>query len=386
MIPRVPVTIDKELNDRAERGALRCLREFGEGIDLSSNDYLGISAKLAAPEVLAAVCERVARGRVGATGSRLVSGTSSAHNLLESELAEFHGSESALVFGSGYEANMGLLSCVAKRSDTIIYDQHIHASMREGIRLSQSRSYSFAHNDLGDLREKIGRAGGTCYVAVESLYSMDGDRAPLLELCDVVAESGAYLIVDEAHATGVFGPKGGGLVAEYGVEDLVLARVHTFGKALGYRGGVVVCDRRLREYMINTAKPFIYSTAPDYISLELIREAYRLMVGADDERTALKSLVDLARTLREEYPEVRFLDSDSQIQGVFVADNHAALMLEERLLKCGIFARAIRAPTVPEGAERLRLCLHSFNTESDLRLALDIVSGRVLRAGVTANG
>jgi 8-amino-7-oxononanoate synthase len=215
---------------------------------------------------------------------------------------------------------------------------------------------------------------------------MDGDRAPLLELCEVVAKSGAYLIVDEAHATGVLGPKGGGLVAEHGLEALVLARVHTFGKALGYRGGVVVCDRRLREFLINTAKPFIYSTAPDFISLELIREAYRLMIAADSERAALKSLVNLARTLREEYPEVKFLDSDTQIQGVFVADNHAALLLEERLLNSGVFARAIRAPTVPAGSERLRLCLHSFNTESDLRLALDIISGRDAHAGVVAHG
>jgi 8-amino-7-oxononanoate synthase len=205
---------------------------------------------------------------------------------------------------------------------------------------------------------------------------MDGDRAPLAEICNLVNESGAYLIVDEAHATGVFGERGAGLVAQLGLCDHVFARVHTFGKAIGYRGGVVVGDASLREYLINVARPFVYSTAPDLLSIELIREAYRLTLEANLERAKLSELVATVIQLRSEYPEIEFLDSDTPIQGVVVSGNREALELERRLLDCGIFARAIRSPTVPLGLERIRICLHSFNTTGEVRAALDVVAGR----------
>ena len=360
---RDPKSIQKALDDRRESRALRQLVPVTGGIDLCSNDYLGISRKLASVQ-LTHSCEY---GVIGATGSRLVSGTTRAHEDLESFLAEFHGAPSALLFGSGYEANVGLLSSIGTRHDTIIYDELVHASMRDGIRLSAARSYSFRHNDLDDLRRKISQARGDLFVAVESLYSMDGDTAPLRELCELCEELGAYVIVDEAHATGVYGKRGEGLVQREGLEPRVYARIHTFGKGVGYRGAIVVGSETLREYLVNFARPFIYSTAPDLLTLRYIDNAYRLMAEAHEERAHLRALIDGFRVLRAEFPGLSFLESDSPIQGVVLPSNERVLAAEEVLQGAGFFAKAIRSPTVPPGSERIRLCLHAYNTLDEVR-------------------
>ena len=363
MNQRDPKSIQKALDDRRESRALRQLVPVTGGIDLCSNDYLGISRKLASVQ-LTPSCEY---GVIGATGSRLVSGTTRAHEDLESFLAEFHGAPSALLFGSGYEANVGLLSSIGTRHDTIIYDELVHASMRDGIRLSAARSYSFRHNDLDDLRRKISQARGDLFVAVESLYSMDGDTAPLRELCELCEELGAYVIVDEAPATGVYGKRGEGLVQREGLESRVYARIHTFGKGVGYRGAIVVGSETLREYLVNFARPFIYSTAPDLLTLRYIDNAYRLMAEAHEERAHLRALIDGVRVLRAEFPGLSFLESDSPIQGVVLPSNERVLAAEEVLQGAGFFAKAIRSPTVPPGSERIRLCLHAYNTLDEVR-------------------
>ena len=311
---------------------------------------------------------------MGATGSRLVSGTTRAHEDLESFLAEFHGAPSALLFGSGYEANVGLLSGLGARHDTIIYDELVHASMRDGIRLSAARSYSFRHNDLDDLRSKIAQARGDVFVAVESLYSMDGDTAPLGDLCSLCEEVGAFLIVDEAHSTGVYGKRGEGLVQSQGLHTRVYARVHTFGKAVGYRGAIVVGGETLREYLINFARPFIYSTAPDLLTMRYIDRAYRLMADAHEERARLRELIAGFRLLPSEFPSLTFLASDSPIQGVVLPSNERVLAAEGALQGSGFFAKAIRSPTVPPGSERIRLCLHSFNTLEEVRDCLSRIA------------
>jgi 8-amino-7-oxononanoate synthase len=349
------------------------LRRGLAGVDLSSNDYLGIARKLAERDVLTRVVQSLGDETLGATGSRLITGNLEAHEELEAFLAAYHNGESALLFGSGYEANLGVLSAVAGRTDTIVYDELIHASMRDGIRLSPARSFGFRHNDLDDLRSKIKSARGECFIAVESLYSMDGDRAPLIQLSELAEEMGAYLIVDEAHATGVYGPKGAGCVAEDDLCERVLARVHTFGKALGYRGACVIGSPALREHLINSSRSFMYTTAPDLLSVRCVREAYAILAESDSERQQLHSLITDVKKLQDGYPELSFLPSESPIQGVLASGNAAALAAERALSSAGFAARAIRAPTVPSGLERVRLCLHSFNSLDQIRAAFDVL-------------
>jgi 8-amino-7-oxononanoate synthase len=300
-------------------------------------------------------------------------------------LAEFHGAPSALLFGSGYEANVGLLSGLGTRHDTIIYDELVHASMRDGIRLSAARSYSFRHNDPEDLRDKIAQARGEVFVAVESLYSMDGDIAPLEDLCSLCEAVGAFLIVDEAHSTGVYGNRGEGLAQSLGLHTRVYARVHTFGKAVGYRGAIVVGGEALREYLINFARPFIYSTAPDLLTIRYINRAYRLMADAHEERARLRELVSGVRLLTSEFPSLTFLASDSPIQGIVLPSNERVLAAEGALQGSGFFAKAIRSPTVPPGSERMRICLHSFNTLDEVRECLSLIAEGASR-GVIYNG
>jgi 8-amino-7-oxononanoate synthase len=373
MSRRVPSSLVNALRLRTEEGSLRSLAPVVHGIDLCSNDYLGLARRLG--EVCATPPEGLAS--LGATGSRLVSGSTVAHEELEEFLACFHSTEAALLFGSGFEANLGVLGSLGGRNDTVLYDELVHASMRDGIRLSLARSYSFRHNDLDDLRRKIALAKGDCFIAVESVYSMDGDFAPLEELCALCKATGAHLIVDEAHATGVFGEQGEGLVQAAGLADSVFARIHTFGKALGYRGACVVGSFELKEFLVNFARPFVYSTAVDLFSLQCIRRAYELMATARAERSALRQLVATWRELTAGYPHVSFMQSDTPIQGVLVSGNRAAVSLEHELRSAGLFVRAIRSPAVPVGQERLRVCLHSFNRIPQLGELISFVEQRL---------
>lgn len=375
---RNPQSLREALNRRAAEDAERILSTQTAGVDLCSNDYLGVARDLSRPEVikrvLASVCNSVCdQDPLGATGSRLVSGTTEAHLELESYLATFYRAEAALLFGSGYEANVGLLGSIGRRGDTILYDDLVHASMRDGIRLGVSRAYSFAHNDLDDLRKKLRQARGDIYVAVEAVYSMDGHKAPLGELVSVCREFGAYLIVDEAHSSGVHGAEGEGLCAESGIADEVFARVHTFGKALGFRGACIVGSADLRRFLINFSRPFIYSTAPDKLSLAFIREAHEFVKEASDQRRALGALIVELRMLKEECGALSFTESESSIQSVLVPGNRNVLAAERALHDAGIFTKAIRSPTVPEGSERIRFSIHSFNTLSEIRAAFNVV-------------
>jgi len=381
---RIPNKLHFSAQERAERGATRTLSELAEGIDICSNDYLGLARRLSTSACLTEVLSAIeGRGSLGATGSRLVSGHSSAHEKLESFLAEFHRSEASLLFGSGYEANVGLLSSIASRTDTILYDELVHASMRDGIRLSHARSLSFRHNDLDDLRQKLRQARGERFIAVESLYSMDGDTSPLKDLCSLADECGAHLIVDEAHATGVYGPQGEGLVAQEELDDRVFARIHTFGKAIGFRGACVVGPQLLREHLINTARPFIYSTAPDAFSVAVIEHAYKLMANSAPERATLHELIRQWVAYRSGVTRLSFIGSNSPIQGVIIPGNGNVTRMEQRLRSHGFLVRAIRSPTVPAGEERIRICLHSFNSVEELTAAAELMLAPDLR-GVAA--
>jgi 8-amino-7-oxononanoate synthase len=318
----------------------------------------------------------------------LVRGSCVEHAELEAFLAHEHGTPAALLFGSGFEANLGLVGSLGGRHDTILYDELVHASMRDGVRHSVARSFSFRHNDLNHLRERLKRrsGSGSCYVLVESVYSMDGDMAPLEDLTAVCEEFSAYLIVDEAHSTGVYGAHGGGLVQALGLADRVFARVHTFGKALGYRGACVVGSTLLREYLVNFARSFVYSTAPDLLSVRIIRRAYERMRAANQARAALTELIQLWGSLVADATDerahpmplsesalpqprsagVRFLRTSSPIQGVIVPGNEAVLAVEQAVRSAGFDVRALRAPTVAAGSERIRISLHATNTPAEL--------------------
>lgn len=272
----------KKLNERKEKGSYRSLFSFEDASDFWSNDYLGLArAPLAYP------------GCSGSTGSRLISGNTALIQMAESRIARFFGSEAALVFNSGYDANLGFFSAVPQKGDTVLYDELIHASVRDGIRLSHAKSYSFRHNDLKDLQRKAEHASGTVFIAVESLYSMDGDLAPLPELADWCELHGALLVVDEAHAGGVFGEGGRGLVAAAGLESRCFARLVTFGKAYGMHGGAICGGKLLCEFLINFARSFIYTTALPEAHYSHLTERIVLAEGMGEARLRLQENIAL---------------------------------------------------------------------------------------------
>jgi 8-amino-7-oxononanoate synthase len=341
-----------KLEDRMKNGGLRSLSLLGELVDFFSNDYLGFSQN-SVPVV----------HQGGSTGSRLLSGNSREAEQAEATLADFFGTPAALVFNSGYDANLGFFSSVPQRGDTVLYDALVHASVRDGIRLSHADAFAFKHNDGADLTKKIARAKGTVFVAVESLYSMDGDLAPLREFSEICKSAGAKLVVDEAHAGGVLGPEGKGLVAELDLAHEVFARVFTFGKAYGAHGACVVGDEELIAYLVNFARSLIYTTAmPPAQYLEI-------------EQAILRSKVDLPRRqlqenlsyFREIFRELELIsDARSPVQVIQVNDAAKAVLLAETLQQNGLAVKAILSPTVPEGAERLRICVHAFNTPEEI--------------------
>jgi len=350
-----------DLESLEARSQLRSL-EVVPGINFYSNDYLGLSTDGRLRE---AVTAALAGGSpVGATGSRLLSGHAAAWEELESGFAEFAGTEAALYFNSGYAANTGLFGCVLKPDDVIFSDSANHASIIDGMRLSGARKVIFPHLDLNVLESELRLAAparGQKFIAVESIFSMDGDRAPIAELLDLAERYGAEVIVDEAHATGVLGPHGCGAVAAAGAARRVLAVVHTCGKALASTGAFVACSDVLKQYLVNHARPFIFSTAqPPYIAAQ-VRAAIGIVATADSERSRLLQIaVHLRARLRDNgFDTAR---SDSQIVPVMVGDNEAALALAARLRKDGFAVRAIRPPTVAPGTARLRLSLTAKHT------------------------
>lgn len=362
--------LEEKLNERREVSAFRQLKLPGGKVDFCSNDYLGIATNGLIENALAAGASGMKTLAHGSTGSRLLAGNYSLIEETEKELALFHAAAAGLIFNSGYDANLGVLSCVPKKGDTIIYDSLSHASIRDGIRLSFAKAFSFAHNDCGDLEKKLRVSGkgneagpGNLFVVTESVFSMDGDLAPLQAIAALCRQYHAHLIVDEAHATGVVGPAGAGLVQELGLQDQCFARIHTFGKAVGCHGAIVLGSDRLRNYLINFARSFIYTTSLPPASVQAIATAYRLLPEMSAEREALHRLIALFRDATIGYQR---LNSETSIQVVVVPGNEAVKALAEQLQATGLDVRPILSPTVPKGSERLRIVLHSFNTDADL--------------------
>ena len=348
--------LHKKLSDRQEKGTLRSLSSFEGFVDFFSNDYLGCS-KYATSEVAIS----------GSTGSRLLSGNSDVHEELEEQFAHFFQSEAALHFNSGYDANLGVFSSIPQKGDTIIYDELIHASARDGIRLSWAKSYSFQHNDLDHLESRLKKAEGAIYVAVEALYSMDGDIASLSEIAALCEKYEAYLIVDEAHSGGIYGESGRGLSEEMGISQKIFIRLVTFGKAYGSHGAVVLCDRDTRSYLINFSRPFIYSTA---LPVAVIDHNFKVASSPDLDlgRKRLQRIIGYFHENLEGLQSIS--DPTSPIQIIEFGDVQKTKEIAKVLQDARIAVKPIFSPTVPEGKERLRICLHAYNTREEINVLL----------------
>jgi 8-amino-7-oxononanoate synthase len=350
--------LDDRLTEKKSNGTLRTLVYAADKIDFSSNDYFGFAqnCSLHSVEKNNLPC--------GATGSRSITGNSALAEETEQLIARFHNREAALIFNTGYMANVGLFSCLAGKGDTFISDEYIHASIIDGMRLSYANRLRFKHNDIADLEKKLLVATGKKIVAVESIYSMDGDEAPLAAIANLCKKNDALLIVDEAHATGVFGDKGDGLVCKYGLQNEVYAVVHTFGKAFGLHGAAITGSNILRNYLLNQARSFIFTTALPPHNYLLIQNTYSLLPTAD--RNGLYELVSYFKQSVSRINNIPFINSSSPIQGILAGDNFKTKELATCLFDKGFFVRPILSPTVPVGKERIRICIHSFNTKEQI--------------------
>jgi len=371
--------LTNRLREREQAGLLRQLRISGDLIDFCSNDYLGQARSPALRQAIREAESQHSISRNGATGSRLLAGHTDLVDALESQLATFYQTESALVFNSGYDANIGLLSSLPQRGDVLLTDELIHASMIDGARLCYADRQRFRHNDLEHLAQLMqgayDRKAPGIFVAVESVYSMDGDLAPLTELADLCDHYNAHLIVDEAHATGVYGPNGEGRVVELGLQERVLARIHTFGKGLGIHGAAIVGSNVLREYLVNTARSFIYTTALPPHSLLAIRCAHEQVAMLHQEREQLHRRIAFFRKMAaQKLPDARWTDSSSPIQCLIITGNEVCRRIAATAHAAGYDVRAILSPTVPVGQERIRICLHSFNTEDEIAGLMDALA------------
>ncbi|TXI38048.1 MAG: biotin synthase BioB [Nitrosomonas sp.] len=378
----IPDTIDQHMTQalakRHEQGTHRKLIVAENRVDLTSNDYLGFARSRQLlnninNEFDSLVKAGGIRPYVGATGSRLLTGNNHYVEALEKELARFHDAEAGLLFNSGYTANLGLLSAVIGPEDSIILDTQVHASTWEGAKLSQARQLLFRHNDVEHLRTQLAKATGRIFVCVESLYSMSGDIAPLEAICDVCEEFGANIIVDEAHATGIYGENGRGIVYAHKLQKRIFARLHTFSKSLGTHGAIILGSATLRDYLINFSRPLIYTTAFPLHTLVSIHCAYDMMHEAYQERQTLHALI-MAFKAKIQATQLPVKTTDTPIQTIQIAGVDNVKAISAKLAQEGLDVRAILSPTVRRNEECLRICLHSFNQVNEIDRLVNILS------------
>jgi 8-amino-7-oxononanoate synthase len=359
-----------KLEQRKEKQTFRSLMLPQNKVDFSSNDYLGF----ATDGLL--VIESSDIHLSGAKASRLISGNSDLHEEIEQLLAAYHHAPTGLLFNSGYDANVGLMGCIAQKGDCILYDELSHASIRDGLRMSLASSFAFKHNDLEDLERLLKEKEGYKFVVTEGIFSMDGDLSPLLEIVECCKKYQAAIIVDEAHSGGVIEKQGRGWVSELGLEKEIFARVHTFGKALGCHGAVILGSENLRNYLINYARSFIFTTAISPHSLLYIQKAYELL-----ERTNRIQLLDqnikLFRAHLLPHVTQMFLPSHSPIQSLIITGADQTRYIAQQLQEKGFEVKPIVSPTVPLGEERIRICIHAFNKKEDILTLVDAINSLV---------
>jgi len=347
------------LDKRRKAGNLRSLSLTEQQlIDFSSNDYLGLArSEDLKRRITQAYLNQSSKN--GSTGSRLLTGNS--HLVIETEsfLTNHFGFDNSLLFSSGYMANMAFFSAVPQKGDTIIYDELAHACIKDGMRLSFAKRMPFKHNSIEDLKLKLAQAEGSVYVACESVYSMDGDMAPLKEFAKICQEYQANLIVDEAHSTGIWGINGQGLVHELNLQEEVFAVVHTFGKAMGIHGASISGNNELKDFLINYSRPFIYTTAPSDFEIISIQTAFDYLAQQPNRQANLFHKINIFdKTLENESP--------SAIKTIQIGGNTKTKRIALQLQEAGFDVRPILSPTVKEGSERLRICIHTYNTEEEI--------------------
>lgn len=330
-------------------------------IDFTSNDYLGLAHASMLAHLIQQKFEQMRPALNGSTGSRLLSGSAAYTLDVENKLAGIFKGERALLFNSGYAANLAVLSALPQRGDTILYDELAHACMKDGARLSLANRFSFKHNDLVDLENKLKKATGHIFIAVESVYSMDGDHCPLNELLALANQYQAAVIIDEAHSTGIYGDYGSGWSVYLDVHEQLAVRVYTFGKGMGIHGACVVGSNVLIDYLINFARPFIYTTALPPHSVAAVECAFDFLRDHIYLQRQLKERIELYDRLTSTWKEQR-IQSQSAIQTVLVPGNDHVKQVALKLQQKGFDVRPILSPTVPEGKERLRICLHTYNS------------------------
>ena len=361
------------LERRKQNLSFRSFQKNDQLIDFCSNDYLSLSRN---QTIQKEIHKKSKDLKLGSTGSRLLSGHYDLLTEAEEKVAAFHHAETALIFNSGYTANLGLLSSIPRRSDVILYDELVHASIHDGLRLTAADKYAFAHNNLSELKQLLEQHHSkTVFVVVESIYSMDGDTAPIKEICQLCQEYDANLIVDEAHSTGVCGTNGEGLCVALGIEKQVFARIHTFGKAMGTHGAAVVGSKTMKDYLINFSRPLIYTTAISPHSTLSILEAYNHLQDHGNAYIAeLKSRIEYFRSLTTHLKPEQYIESDSPVQCIIIPGNGNVVNACALLQKEGFDIRAIRNPTVATGTERIRICLHRHNSLEEIKKLIDLIS------------
>lgn len=347
----------KKLKTRKENNQIRHFTNWEGKIDFFSNDYLGI-AQRPSPDIEYSL--------YGSTGSRLLSGHHPVHEQLEETAARFFNATSAILYNSGYDANLGLFSALPQKGETVIYDQKIHASIRDGIRLSNANAYSFKHNDIEDLKAKIEKTKGIIFVAIESIYSMDGDCAPIDEICAVCEKYDTYLIIDEAHAVGVFGENGQGLAYQLQNKESII-RIATFGKAFGAHGAVVLGSKTVTQFLMNFSRSFIYTTAISIESVNRLISSFEWIYNAANERTSLRNIIAY---FSQQINTLHWNANGSPIQ-YFPLKQIDWPALSNYFEEKEIAIKPIFPPTVAEGEERLRISLHSYNTKMEIDLLIE---------------
>lgn len=371
-----PLHLAEKLQQRIAENALRTPGTTAGLIDFSSNDYLGLAAS---DQLFEATHQLLLQKNIkvnGATGSRLITGNHELYNEAETLLAQFHEADNALIFNSGYDANVGFFSAVPQKGDVVLYDEYIHASIRDGLRLCGAQSYKFQHNDKESLYKLIERYRSKAtelYIVTESVFSMDGDTPNLEAFADIAERYRGRLVVDEAHAVGVFGDRGQGLLQSYGLHKRVFARLVTFGKAMGCHGAAVLGSKDLTVYLSNFARSFIYTTGLPPHSLAAIISSYNTII--DNPLTVSKLHIAISAFKSEtERCHLPFILSYSAIHCIIVPGNERARKIAAELQRAGFSVKAILSPTVPAGQERLRFCIHGFNTRPDMSRMMDVLT------------
>jgi 8-amino-7-oxononanoate synthase len=365
--------LSNKLNLRIKSDSLRSLNQSNPGIDFYSNDYLGLAQN---KEIYKRSHQYLLEHNYfenGSTGSRLISGNHPLFIKVENQLAKYHQTPSALIFNSGYDANLGLLSSIPQRGDIVIYDQLCHASIRDGLRLSNAKAIGFEHNDMHSLENKLIKhsknKNSDVYIVTESIFSMDGDAPDFQQLLKLSEIYQARVIIDEAHALGVYEY---GLVQKLGLQDSIFARVITFGKALGCHGAVVLGSTELTEYLVNFARSFVYTTALPPIALAHIKIAYE-QLNDHSIQPLLDNISYFKKSIKDLNIKHLFIESDSAIQSCVISGNEGVKSIASILQKNDFNVKAILSPTVPVGQERLRFCIHSFNSKNEISCVLELL-------------